>query len=82
MKTKYLEVLSYNRKDNTAYVAESYRFIRDLNEITLEDKWYNWSYPLNVIEKLLGIEVMTPDKLFITFTVSADELDRLMDERK
>ena len=82
MKSKYLEVLTYNRKENTAYVAESYSFIEHLDEVTLEDQWYNWSYPLDIIEKVLGIEIMTPDKLFITFTISADQLHRLMDERK
>ena len=80
MKLKYMEVLTYDREKNTAYVAESYRFENNLSEVTLEDKWHNWEYPLKVVEKVLGIDVMTPDKLFITFTISADELDKLMDK--
>lgn len=76
-KYKYLSVLSFNRKENTAYVAESYRFKKHLSEVTLEDNWYNWSYPLDVIEELLGV-IVKPDLIDIIFTVNATKLDKLM----
>lgn len=50
----YIEVLSTNRRTNTAYVARSYTFKYYLGEIDREDTWFNTTLPLDEVEKEFG----------------------------
>jgi len=77
---KHISVLSYSRRNNTAYVAESYRFTKSLDEVTLDDKWYNWSYPLDVIEEVLETKLKS-DLIDKTFMINATKLSKLMKGR-
>jgi hypothetical protein len=51
MRQYYLQVISTKREINSAYVARSYSFELGLNEVTLEDKWFNTEVELDWVEK-------------------------------
>ena len=54
MKKYYVCVLETERKVNEAYIARSYLFEKSLNEVTLEDKWFNTVVDLDWLEKKIG----------------------------
>ena len=79
---KYVQVLTTCRENNTAYVAESYRFVHHLEEIKRDDKWWNWVLPLNVIEKMFGCKFEDGRHPYVQGLLDAEDLDNLIDMEK
>ena len=81
-KVKYIQVLTTNRERNTAYVAESYRFMFHLEEIQREDKWFNSVYPLDVIEYLFRCTFSDGNHPYVQGLVNAQVLDTMTWQRR
>lgn len=72
----YVQVLTTKRIGNTAYVALSYSFIWSLEEVVRDDKWYNWTLPLNVVEEMFGCKFKDGRHPYVQGLLDRDELDK------
>lgn len=72
----YVQVLTTLRADNTAYVALSYSFKWSIEEVVREDRWYNWTLPLNVVEEMFGCTFKDGRHPYVQGLLNRDELNR------
>lgn len=73
MKRYYVQVIETNREKNTAYVARSYRFETHLDEVGLEDKWFNTVEDLDEIEKIFRCKFDDGEHPYVQATIFKED---------
>ena len=75
MRKYYICVIETERNTNEAYIGRSYSFENNLDEVTLEDKWFNTVVGLDWLERKLErtFEDGSHDFMEATIYIEKDE---------